>query len=70
MKNSVKLFGLLAVSLFIFSCSSDEQDADLARAIEMSENINLRTSNGEGDDDNTEVASQQETNPVVIVKRD
>ena len=39
MKNTVKLFGLLVVSLFVISCSTDEQDADLERAIKMSENL-------------------------------
>ncbi len=28
MKKSVKLFGVVAVSLFLFSCSTDELDAD------------------------------------------
>ncbi len=35
MKNSVKLFGVVAVSLFLFSCSTDELDADLERAISV-----------------------------------
>ena len=39
MKNTVKLFGLLMVSIVLFSCSTDEQDADLERAIKLSENM-------------------------------
>ena len=72
MKNSVKLFGLLAVSLFIFSCSSDEQDADLERAIKMSESIYQR----EGVDstnvaDSTAVLNiKEEGNPQIVIKRD
>ena len=71
MKNSVKLFGVVAVSLFLFSCSTDELDADLERAISVSENINYRTGTEEpGDDNNSEVTSQQEGTPYIIVKRD
>lgn len=72
MKNSVKLFGLLAVSLFIFSCSTDEQDAELERAIKMSESIYQR----EGVDstnvaDSTAILNvKEEGNPQIVIKRD
>lgn len=72
MKNSVKLFGLLVVSLFIFSCSSDEQDAELERAIKMSESIYQR----EGVDstnvaDSTAVLNIKEDGaPVIVTKKD
>lgn len=72
MKNSVKLFGLLAVSFFIFSCSTDEQDAELERAIKMSESIYQR----EGVDstnvaDSTAVFNiKEEGNPQIVIKRD
>ena len=72
MKNSVKLFGLLAVSLFIFSCSTDEQDAELERAIKMSESIYQR----EGVDsttvaDSTSVLHLKEDGiPVIVNKKE
>lgn len=72
MKNSVKLFGLLAVSLFIFSCSTDEQDAELERAIKMSESIYQR----EGVDstnvaDSTAVLNIKEDGaPVLVTKKE
>ena len=72
MKNSVKLFGLLVVSLFIFSCSTDEQDADLERAISMSENLRQKEVI-----DSTKVADstsvlnlKEDGNPVVVNKKD
>ena len=72
MKNSVKLFGLLAVSLFMFSCSTDEQDAELERAIKMSESIYQR----EGADstnvaDSTAVLNIKEDGvPVIVTKKE
>ena len=72
MKNSVKLFGVLAVSLFMFSCSTDEQDADLERAIKMSESIYQR----EGVDstnvtDSTWILNIKEDGiPVIVNKKD
>lgn len=72
MKNSVKLFGLLAVSLFIFSCSTDEQDAELERAIKMSESIYQR----EGVDstnvaDSTAILNvKEEGNPQIVIKKE
>ena len=48
MKNSVKLFGLLMVSVVLFSCSTDEQDEDLERAIKLSESMQ-QTQAREGD---------------------
>lgn len=72
MKNSVKLFGVLAVSLFMFSCSSDEQDADLERAIKMSENIYQKDGDDAMNNDATSDSEviKEETNPLIIVKRD
>ena len=72
MKNSVKLFGLLAVSLFIFSCSSDEQDAELERAIKMSESIYQK----EGVDstnvaDSTAIFNiKDDSTPVIVNKKE
>ena len=69
MKNTVKLFGLLMVSIVLFSCSTDEQDADLERAIKLSENMQQMQSR-EGEQTIVDSTSREETNPVIIVKRD
>ena len=69
MKNTVKLFGLLMVSIVLFSCSTDEQDADLERAIELSEDVQQMQSR-EGEQTSVDSTSREETNPVIIVKRD
>ncbi len=72
MKNSLKLFGLLTLSLLVFSCSTDEQDADLERAIKMSESIYQR----EGVDstnvtDSTWILNIKEDGiPVIVNKKD
>ena len=69
MKNTVKLFGLLMVSVVLFSCSTDEQDADLERAIKLSENMQQMQSR-EGEETQADSTAREETNPVIIVKRD
>ena len=69
MKNTVKLFGLLMVSVVLFSCSTDEQDADLERAIKLSENVQQMQSR-EGEQTSVDSTAREETNPVIIVKRD
>ncbi len=72
MKNSLKLFGVLVFSLSVFSCSTDEQDADLERALKLSESSYQR----EGVDstnvaDSTIVVTHREdTNPVTVSKKD
>jgi hypothetical protein len=72
MKNSLKLFGLLTLSLLVFSCSTDEQDADLERAIKMSESIYQR----EGVDstnvnDSTAILNLKEDGvPVLVTKKE
>ena len=72
MKNSLKLFGLLTLSLLVFSCSTDEQDADLERAIKMSESIYQR----EGVDSTTVADStsvlyfKEDGIPVIVNKKD
>jgi len=63
MKNSVKLFGLLMVSVVLFSCSTDEQDEDLERAIKLSESMQ-QTQAREGD------GTQEDGTPLVVIKRD
>ena len=64
MKNTVKLFGLLMVSIVLFSCSTDEQDEDLEKAIKLSENMQ-QTQAREGD------GIQEEGNPhIIIIKKD
>ena len=80
MKNSVKLFGLLMVSVVLFSCSTDEQDEDLERAIKLSENIQQMQSR-EGDESQSDTINEEEIqiddiakedgNPlVIIIKKD
>ena len=72
MKNSLKLFGVLVFSLSVFSCSTDEQDADLERALKLSESSYQR----EGVDstnvaDSTIVVTHREdTKPVTVSKKD
>lgn len=63
MKNSVKLFGLLMVSVVLFSCSTDEQDEDLERAIKLSENMQqVQSKDGDG--------SQGDGTPILVTKKD
>jgi hypothetical protein len=63
MKNSVKLFGLLMVSIVLFSCSTDEQDEDLEKAIKLSENIQqMQAREGDG--------TQEDGTPVIVAKKD
>ena len=63
MKKAVKLFGLLMVSVVLFSCSTDEQDEDLERAIKLSESMQ-QTQAREGD------GTQEDGTPLVVIKRD
>ena len=80
MKNTVKLFGLLMVSVVLFSCSTDEQDEDLEKAIKLSENIQQMQSR-EGDESQSDTINEEEIqiddiakedgNPlVIIIKKD
>ena len=70
MKNTFKLFSLVMVSIVLFSCSTDEQDADLERAIKMSENMQqLQAREGE-EITKTDSTAREETNPVIVVKKD
>ena len=72
MKNTLKLFGVFVFSLSVSSCSTDEQDADLERALKLSESSHQR----EGVDstnvaDSTIVVTHREdTNPVTVSKKD
>jgi len=63
MKNTVKLFGLLMVSIVLFSCSTDEQDEDLERAIKLSESMQQAQSR-EGD------GTQEDGTPIIVAKKD
>ncbi|MFD2908486.1 hypothetical protein ACFSX9_07030 [Flavobacterium ardleyense] len=67
MKNSTKLLGLFAVSFFLFSCSADEQDADLDRAIKLSEMIQLNTMESKTENDSS---AREEGTPVIIIKKE
>lgn len=75
MKNTIKLFGLLLVSISIFSCTTDEYDAELEKNANIIENTQSELAReGEGDEENTQTAqttsTTEETQPVVVVKRD
>lgn len=70
MKNSVKLFGLVAVCALMFSCSTDEQDADLENAIQMSKNLQDSYAK-DGDETQANVTNKEDGNPlIIIVKKD
>ena len=78
MKNTVKLFGLLMVSIVLFSCSTDEQDADLERAIKLSENIQQMQAR-EGDETQSDTIkvgiqidsiAREEGTPILVLKKD
>lgn len=70
MKNTFKLFSLVMVSIVLFSCSTDEQDADLERAIKMSENMQQLQAR-EGEETQTDSIAREDGNPlVIIVKKD
>ena len=79
MKNTVKLFGLLMISVVLFSCSTDEQDEDLERAIKLSENIQQMQSR-EGDESQSDTIieeeiqidgiAKEEGTPILVTKKD
>ncbi len=79
MKNSVKLFGLLMVSVVLFSCSTDEQDEDLERAIKLSESMQ-QTQAREGDESQSDTIieeeiqidgiAKEEGTPILVTKKD
>lgn len=70
MKNTLKLFGLLMVSIVLFSCSTDEQDADLEKAIKLSENMQQAQSR-DGEETQADSTSREDGNPlVIIIKKD
>ncbi len=69
MKNTVKLFGLLMVSIVLFSCSTDEQDADLERAIKLSENVQQMQSR-EGEQTSVDSTSREDGTPILVSKKD
>jgi len=70
MKKSVKLFGLLMISVVLFSCSTDEQDEDLEKAIKLSESMQ-QTQAREGDERFVDSVAREDGNPlVIIIKKD
>ena len=79
MKNTVKLFGLLMVSVVLFSCSTDEQDEDLERAIKLSESMQ-QTQAIEGDESQSDTINEEEIQidgiakeegtPILVTKKD
>ena len=69
MKNLGKVFGLVCVSALLFSCSTDEQDLELERAIAVSDKIE-ESSMKETQVSAKDSISSVEGNPLVIIKRD
>ena len=69
MKNTVKLFGLLMVSVVLFSCSTDEQDEDLERAIKLSESMQQMQAR-EGDGTQNDSIAKEDGTPIVVIKKD
>ena len=53
----------------MFSCSTDEQDADLERAIKMSENIKEAQAK-DSNDNAAGITAKEDGTPFIIVKRD
>ncbi len=75
MKNTIKLFGLVLVSISIFSCTTDEYDAELEKNANIIENTQSELAReGEGDEENTQTAqttsTTEETQPVIVIKKD
>ena len=69
MKNTVKLFGLLMISVVLFSCSTDEQDEDLERAIKLSESVQQMQSR-EGEQTSVDSTSREDGTPILVLKKD
>lgn len=75
MKNTIKLFGLVLVSISIFSCTTDEYDAELEKNANIIENTQSELAReGEGDEENTQTAQTTSTNadgtPIIVLKKD
>lgn len=75
MKNTIKLFGLVLVSISIFSCTTDEYDAELEKNANIIENTQSELAReSEGDEENTQTAqttsTTEETQPVIVIKKD
>ncbi len=79
MKNLIKLFALASVGITLFSCTTDEYDATLEQSAKVTENIQNAQFRG-GDEEvneqdptilaDTLLSAREETDPVIIVKRD
>lgn len=75
MKNTIKLVGLVLVSISIFSCTTDEYDAELEKNANIIENTQSELAReGEGDEENTQTAQTTSTNadgtPIIVLKKD
>ena len=75
MKNTIKLLGLVLVSISIFSCTTDEYDAELEKNANIIENTQSELAReGEGDEENTQTAQTTSTNadgtPILVTKKD
>lgn len=69
MKNSIQLFALALVASTFFSCTTDEYDAALEQSVKVTENIQ-NAQFKEGDEDNQNSSTVEETQPVIVVKKD
>lgn len=69
MKNLGKVFGLACVGLVLFSCTTDEQDLELERAIAVSDKIE-ESSMKETQVSAKDSIAMAEGNPLVVIKRD
>lgn len=79
MKKSVKLFAFVLVGITFFSCTTDEYDAALEQSVKVTENIQkaqFREGYEEGKEQDSIVVldtlsiNREETQPVIVVKKD
>ncbi|WP_333807658.1 hypothetical protein [Flavobacterium sp.] len=68
MKNLLQLFAFVLVSSILFSCTTDEYDAALEESVKVTENIqNIQSKEGDGE---TPPPTVEETQPVIVIKKD
>lgn len=70
MKKLVKVFGLLCFSSVLFSCSTEEQDADLERAIKLSQSIEQMQMREVDTNDSLTSEFKEDGTPIIVIKKD
>jgi len=70
MKNTLKLFGLLMVSIVVFSCSTDDHDTELEQAIKLSESINQTHARAAGETQSDSITKEDGNPLIIIIKKD